>query len=317
MIAYLVRYILWVAGTITAFPLAAVYTDNYYMAIWLVFVYLIGLCMLLPNGRRLVLPGICVGSLGLCFCLWLGYLDGKEFDATLLDVGQGQCLILQGGNVTAMYDCGGSGVENAGETAARFLLSKSITHLDVLILSHYDIDHAGGVCQLLSRIPVSLLYLPDLPCDTGLREEITEAATSQGTEIRYVTYDETLSFSDSTLQIFAPVNPSSENDASLGLLFTQGSFDLLATGDMTAQAEMRLLSGHSIPNIEVLIAGHHGAATSTSDTLLELTRPESVLISVGKDNPYHHPSDEALSRIAAFGAEIFRTDLCGDITIRR
>ena len=316
--ACLVRYIMWVAEGITAFPLAAVYTDNRYMVFWLVFVYLIGACMLLPNGqRKLLVPGICVGSLGLCLCLWLGYLEGRAFDGTLLDVGQGQCLILRDGNVTAMYDCGGSGVENAGETAARFLLSNSITRLDVLVLSHYDTDHAGGVCQLLSRLPVSLLYLPDLPCDTGMREKITETALAQGTEIRYVTDDEVLSFSDSTLHIYAPVNPSSENDASLGLLFSQGDFDLLATGDMTSQAEMRLLSGHDIPDIEVLVAGHHGAATSTCDTLLELTKPETVLISVGKDNPYRHPSDKALARMEAHGAQIYRTDLCGNITIRR
>ncbi len=216
-----------------------------------------------------------------------------------------------------MYDCGGSGTENAGERAARFLLSKGIGRLDVLILSHYDTDHAGGVCQLLTRLPVSLLYLPELPCDTSLREEITAAALAQGTEIRYVTVDETLTFSESTLHIFAPTSQASENDASLALLFSQGSFDILATGDMTSQAEMRLLGQHTIPDLEVLIAGHHGAATSTSDTLLELTKPESVLISVGESNPYRHPSDVALSRIQSHGAEIFRTDLCGDITIRR
>ena len=104
--------------------------------------------------------------------------------------------------------------------------------------------------------------------------------------------------------------------ASVALLMSQGEFDILATGDMPAGAE-RLLAGKGLPDIEVLVAGHHGAKTSTCDTLLEQTRPETVLISVGKNNSYGHPAEETLARIGNINAQIFRTDMCGNITVRR
>ncbi len=319
VLSWLIRYILAVAALMTRLPQSAVYTDNVYILLWLTFVYLAAVCCFLPSGRKLWLPWGCISALTLCLCLWLGHLDGQatSLDLTMLDVGQGQCLVFSSGNVTAIYDCGGSGGEQAGEIAARFLLSKNRTRLQLLILSHYDEDHAGGVCQLIDRLTVELLYLPDIPCDTGLRETIERKAAQKGVEVRYVTEDVQISFQDSTLRVFAPMTMASENDASVGLLYSQGSYDILATGDMTAAAERLLLSHKDLPDLEVLVAGHHGAATSTCHTLLELGRPETVLISVGEHNSYGHPAEDTLLRIAQSGAQIYRTDQCGTITIRR
>ena len=100
------------------------------------------------------------------------------------------------------------------------------------------------------------------------------------------------------------------------MLYTLGDYDILITGDMSQRAERILLDVDPIPDIEVLVAGHHGAASSTSQLLLDETRPETVLISVGR-NSYGHPSEATLSRIAQAGAEVYRTDQCGTITIRR
>ena len=88
------------------------------------------------------------------------------------------------------------------------------------------------------------------------------------------------------------------------------------TGDLSEQAEYRLLSTHDLPHAAVLIAGHHGAASSTSEALLRAIKPEAVLISVGADNRFGHPADETLCRIRNAGAAVFRTDLSGTITIR-
>jgi len=150
-----------------------------------------------------------------------------------------------------------------------------------------------------------------------MRQEIEETAARSRTEIRYVTQNTLLSIGDTRVRVYAPVTAAKENDASLALLYSQGSYDILTTGDMSASAERTLLKENRLPNIEILIAGHHGAATSTCDTLLEQTRPETVLISAGEHNIYGHPDQSTLDRIAEFGAEIVRTDLCGNITIRR
>ena len=315
----LVRHILGVSGLMAGAPFAAVYTQNAFILPWLIFSCLVFACCFLPGGRKAILPAACACILGLCLSLWLGYLDGgsRDLQMTMLDVGQGQCLIFEDGGVTVMYDCGGDGNEKAGETAARFLLSRGKSTLDVLVLSHYDRDHAGGVCQLMERIGVSLLYLPDTADDSGLRTQIEQTAAALGTDIHYVNQDEKLSFRSTTARLFAPVSDGSDNEASIALLLSQGEFDILATGDMPAGAERLLLSRRRLPDIEVLVAGHHGAKSSTCDTLLEQTEPETVLISVGKNNSYGHPADETIARIEHTGAQILRTDACGNITIRR
>ena len=92
---------------------------------------------------------------------------------------------------------------------------------------------------------------------------------------------------------------------------------MLITGDLNQEAELRLLTKFELPKVEVLVAGHHGAANSTSGILLKTVEPELVAVSAAKDNPYGHPSEETLKRIAAVGAEVICTGQTGDIVFRR
>ena len=92
---------------------------------------------------------------------------------------------------------------------------------------------------------------------------------------------------------------------------------MLITGDLPRDSELALLSRYALPQAELLVAGHHGAATSTTWALLNRVRPESVVISVGADNPYGHPSPETLERLTAAGAAVYRTDQLGTIFFRR
>ena len=80
-------------------------------------------------------------------------------------------------------------------------------------------------------------------------------------------------------------------------------------------AEMRLMSVWDLPDVDLMVAGHHGAKSSTSQVLLDKVRPETVVISVGADNRYGHPNQETLSRLQSIGAEVCRTDILGDIII--
>ena len=126
-----------------------------------------------------------------------------------------------------------------------------------------------------------------------------------------------MTFGAAMLSVYAPVFAVSENNGSLSAHWRYGQFDVLMTGDMDADAEQVLLDRQSLSAVEVLVAGHHGAATSTGDTLLERLTPELVLISVGAENSYGHPASETLERLRQSGASVYRTDQCGNITIRR
>ena len=101
------------------------------------------------------------------------------------------------------------------------------------------------------------------------------------------------------------------------MLFTAAECDTLITGDLPQSEELKLLASHALPEIEILIVGHHGSAGSTSPWLLERLRPQAAIISVGANNPYGHPNADTLDRLEQAGCTVLRTDLCGSILIRR
>ena len=172
ILSWPIRYVLVVAKILSRFPLAAVYTCNFYVVVWLIFVYVLVAVFLLQKRKE---PGtlLCCGVLGLLLAVGIGWAEPMmdQCRMTVLDVGQGQCILLQSEGRTWMVDCGGSDDEEAADIAADTLLSQGITRLDGVILTHYDRDHAGGVLNLLTRIPADTVLLPDMEgfSDIGAR----------------------------------------------------------------------------------------------------------------------------------------------------
>ena len=205
-------------------------------------------------------------------------------------------------------DCGGDSDERTADLAAETLLSQGYSHVDGLILTHLDRDHAGGAEYFLSRIPADFLILP----------HVTEnIAISDNTQVITAARDLVISDGTSTVTVFAPVFHGEENEMSLCVLFDTEKCDILITGDRNAFGERSLLRHTHIPDVDVLIAGHHGSKYSNCEQLLAAAKPEIVCISVGGDNPYGHPAAETLERFVDYGCTVYRTDQQGTITIRR
>ena len=314
----LLRYVRAVSALLAKLPFAALYTISPYVLIFLLFVYCALLVLLLSRERRPLVPACCT-VIVLCVCLLLstfGY-DSASFTLTVLDVGQGQCLLLSSGGATVMYDCGGSNAQDAGELAGACLDAMAETKLDVLVLSHYDEDHMGGVRYLMARKSVGLVLAPDFEDDSGNRAEIEELCEAYEIPLLFVTHlPEQITLGEGSVTVIPPVAYGSGNESSLSLFASFDGYDILATGDMSESGERLLLRKYRLPDLEVLIAGHHGASTSTSEELLAELTPELVVISVG-ENSYGHPTEQTLERIAQAGAAVRRTDQEGTITIRR
>jgi competence protein ComEC len=100
------------------------------------------------------------------------------------------------------------------------------------------------------------------------------------------------------------------------VLAAVGSAGVLITGDMEEEGELRLVETEALPDVAVLVAGHHGSATSNTQSLLEAVTPDLALISVGLNNKYGHPSYDTLVRLDGIGAKIYRTDLYGTIEVQ-
>ena len=236
--------------------------------------------------------------------------------AAVLDVGQGQSVLIRLGDHYTLVDCGGDGPNDPGDTAADCLQGLGRDRLDLLVLTHFHDDHANGVPELLERLSVSAIALPDVEEDSPLRREILTLAEEKGIPLWWVRRDTTVELEKGQLTLYPPLGAGEANELGLSVLAGAGGLDLLVTGDMSGDVEGMLVEHAGLRDVELLVAGHHGSASSTSQALLNALQPETAILSVGRDNAYGHPAPETLERLERAGAEIYRTDRDGTVTVR-
>lgn len=315
----LVRYILWIANGMMSWRYHAVYFTNPYLIYWLLFLYaaFIG-CAATPDGKRKYLLASALSVLTLTAAIWVNRQDYQYgvLTALMLDVGQGESVILTSGGETALVDCGSSNsYKDPGGLAADTLHSMGVRELSAVVVTHYHADHTNGLYEVLRRIPVQTIYLPDIEDEYGVRERLVSLAEEKGAQVTYVTKETADTLGDTILTIYPPVQSGGDlNELGLTALASAGDFDLLITGDMSGSTEKKLVETYALPDIEVLVVSHHGSRYSSNIRFLKAVTPEAAVISVG-DNNYGHPSEETLQRLLAIGADIWRTDQQGTIRI--
>ena len=315
----LVRYILWIANGMMSWRYHAVYFTNPYLIYWLLFLYaaFIG-CAATPDGKRKYLLASALSVLTLTAAIWVNRQDYQYgvLTALTLDVGQGESVILTSGGETALVDCGSSNsYKDPGGLAADTLHSMGVRELSAVVVTHYHADHTNGLYEVLRRIPVQTIYLPDIEDEYGVRERLVSLAEEKGAQVTYVTKETADTLGDTVLTIYPPVQSGGDlNELGLTALASAGDFDLLITGDMSGSTEKKLVETYALPDIEVLVVSHHGSRYSSNIRFLKAVTPEAAVISVG-DNNYGHPSEETLQRLLAVGADIWRTDQQGTIRI--
>ena len=315
----LVRYILWIANGMMSWRYHAVYFTNPYLIYWLLFLYaaFIG-CAATPDGKRKYLLASALSVLTLTAAIWVNRQDYQYgvLTALTLDVGQGESVILTSGGETALVDCGSSNsYKDPGGLAADTLHSMGVRELSAVVVTHYHADHTNGLYEVLRRIPVQTIYLPDIEDEYGVRERLVSLAEEKGAQVTYVTKETADTLGDTVLTIYPPVQSGGDlNELGLTALASAGDFDLLITGDMSGSTEKKLVETYALPNIEVLVVSHHGSRYSSNIRFLKEVTPEAAVISVG-DNNYGHPSEETLQRLLEVGADIWRTDQQGTIRI--
>lgn len=315
----LVRYILWIANGMMSWRYHAVYFTNPYLVYWLLFLYaaFIG-CAVTPDGKRKYLLATVLSVATLTAAIWVNRQDYQYgvLTALTLDVGQGESVILTSGGETALVDCGSSNsYKDPGGLAADTLHSMGVRELSAVVVTHYHADHTNGLYEVLRRVPVQTIYLPDIEDEYGVRERLVSLAEEKGAQVTYVTKETADTLGDTVLTIYPPVQSGGDlNELGLTALASAGDFDLLITGDMSGSTEKKLVETYALPDIEVLVVSHHGSRYSSNIRFLKSVTPEAAVISVG-DNNYGHPSEETLQRLLAVGADIWRTDQQGTIRI--
>ena len=323
-------WILIVARNVARIPFAAIYVANTYIIGWLIYVYAaFALYFFLrnrtakrtlngnasnddaPRLRGLLYP-ICGSVMALCLALLLtAAMPRGTLSVTAVNVGQGQSLVLSDGSATAVIDCGGT--RHPAANTAAYLQAHADEDVELFILTHFHADHAGDAIELMTRVRVGTLIIP--APDSELAFEILDYARSLGVRVFIVMQPLTVDFGESTLTVYPPYGEQ-DNEACLSVLATYNDWDVLVTGDMPEKTERWLMEFVDLPDIELLIAGHHGSRMSSSEDLLDDVTPELVIISVGEKNTYGHPSPDTLARFEARGIRVYRTDLLGNVTVR-
>lgn len=311
-------YILEAAKLLTKIPYHALYLSNEYLKDWLFYAYaMFAVCCFAGKKKRYywVAAALSAATLVLTVCLGALPFAMGSLHVVALDVGQGQSVVLHSEKKTALVDCGSSNTFlSAGDIAADYLQSAGEQKLDYVILSHYHADHVNGVETLLSRMKVDTLVLPNTEDETNQKYRILQLATRYHINVQYVSEVETLSLGEAELTVYPPLGRGSTNEEGLTVLCTAGTFDVLLTGDMDSDTEELLIERYDLPDIEMLMVGHHGSRYSTGSALLDEVTPEIGVISVGS-NSYGHPNDTVLYRLSDEKIAVYRTDLQGNIHI--
>ena len=229
-----------------------------------------------------------------------------------IDVGQGDATLIDCGTTEVLID-GGS--REAGPLVADYLRPYVDGNLEVLIATHPDADHIGGLASVLAAYDVGEVIDSGYPGTSWAYRNYWEAARAErGCTVSYDS-DRAIPLGDnaSLTVIETGDDWDSANDSSVVCRLDCGSVRVLFTGDMSLdveQARLRLFG-----NVTVLKAGHHGSASSTCQEFLDVVRPEYAVISYGKNNDYHHPAPSALRRLLNCGAAVYGTGKSGTVVL--
>lgn len=229
-----------------------------------------------------------------------------EFDVTLFDVGQGLALLVETREGRLLYDTG-PGYPGGGSAfpyaIAPELRAKGINDLELLVLSHGDSDHIGGFGALIDRIKVHEILagepVPGISTET-LCQEKARIWHWSGVEI-------------AAFQVAG--NAASSNDLSCVVRVSNGNCSLLLPGDLEKSGERGLVRRADLAPVTWLVAGHHGSATSTSQSFLSLVAPAGVIFSRGSFNRFGHPAEEVVERVRRSGAAILDTARDGAVLL--
>lgn len=250
------------------------------------------------------------------------YPTNRSFSLQMLDVGQGDCILVRTGKgQNYLFDGGSSTYKTVGESIIiPYLNYYGIQRLDGIFVSHGDSDHTSGILELLqdsSEVKINCVYVPDLMDQTEF-ESIFQAAEQRGIPVVSVSRGDQWTWKDVSLECLYPQKGCrrTDNEASACFLWQVKGRTILLTGDLEGEGETELMEEQAIKDgINILKVAHHGSEYSTSQEFLRVLHPQLALISVGQNNSYGHPHAALLERIEMANAGIVTTGEAGEIKI--
>jgi len=283
------------------------------------------------------LPGVNLPSLSFLYDYIEGFTDpqpgsegymenaiavsGQAEDAALrvcmFSMGQADSILIRGPDKTVLIDAAENG---QGSQVLRNLREQGVERIDILIGTHPHSDHIGGMDEVIRGIQVDKVVLPEIPEEitptSRTYTDLLEAISEKG--LRITVARPGLAFDlggGAAITLMGPLEAYGDlNNMSVVTRLTYGDTAMLFTGDVSAQAELRLAERQEL-KADVMQIPHHGSSSSSTDAFLNAVSPRIGLISCGLDNSYGHPHREVMERLAERHIQVYRTDLMGMITV--
>mgnify|MGYP001171180217 CR=1 FL=1 len=236
--------------------------------------------------------------------LYVHYIDVGQGDSIYIKTSDGEDILIDGGN------------NDKGDDVVAYLQQQHVDDIEIMIATHPDIDHIGGLDTVLKSFKVEQVYAPRVSHTTQSYLDFLNAVKNEGLTIQTAQKGTALGLNDVSAIFVGPVKSYSTddtNDWSAVLKLTYGKRSFLFTGDVETTAESDMIASKQNLRADVIKIGHHGAKTSTSEAFLNGVKPTYAVISVGKENTYGHPTAEVINRLKIHKINIFRTDQQGTI----
>lgn len=238
---------------------------------------------------------------------------GHDMRVHFIDVGQGDSILIESPNGKTMLVDGG--VKGAGPQVVSYLREIGVSKLDIVVATHPDADHIGGLIPVLNSMTIEQFYDSGKVHTSQTFEEMLTLIDEKNIPYDVPTPGDNIKFDeDVTVKVLnANEQASDNNDASIVLKIVYGNVSFLLTGDAGIALEKEMMQ-YDV-SATVLKAGHHGSNTSSSEDFIRAVKPEVTILSYGKDNKYGHPHAEVVDRLKEIGSKIYATADIGTITL--
>lgn len=278
---------------------------------------------MIKNNRKIIYSMLAFSAiLAVILIVIIFFTRSDTLKVIFLDVGQGDAVLVEKGNIQILIDGGKDG---------KILLEKIGKHIpfwdrkiEMVVQTHPDQDHIGGLIDLFKAYDIETVMKTDVLSDSQTFAKLEDEIEKENSEIIKAESGEKINIADGAwLDVIFPLNSMAEshkketNSSSvvMKLNFRESSF--LFMGDLPSEQEKELLEEirqrADDLKASVLKVSHHGSKYASSDAFLDAVKPGDAIVSVGANNAYGHPNSEVLQRLRSRGINIFRTDELNDI----
>lgn len=239
--------------------------------------------------------------------------ENKDLSVHIIDVGQGDSILIKtplGKNI--LVDAGD---ENSDYIVSNYLKKNKVKIIDIIIATHFDSDHIGGIDNIINDFSVKKVYAPNHTTNSNSFNNFINTLSNKNIKLDFLSRNDTINLEkDIIINVFSPHFMSenkNENSIVFSLDYKDKSF--LFTGDMEKPNELDVINSYDLEEIDFLKVAHHGSYTSSSDEFIKEVSPDISVISCGYKNRYGHPHKSVLYTLKKYNSLIYRTDISGDL----